>query len=49
MGTAVGRMFVAGSLVVRKWLVVPESRMAHCLMIAALVSIGLRWIEAVRA
>jgi hypothetical protein len=33
MGTAVGNMFVAGALVVRKWLVAPESWMAHRLMV----------------
>ena len=31
-----------GASVVRKWLVAPESRMAHCLMTAALVVIVLR-------
>ncbi len=34
-GTAARTMFVAGSLVVKKWLVAPESRMAHCFMVAA--------------
>ena len=48
-GTVVGSMFVAGALVVRKWLVAPESRMAHHLMVAASVLIILRRIEAVRA
>jgi hypothetical protein len=32
MGTAIGIMFVAGTSIVRKWLVAPELRMAHCLM-----------------
>jgi hypothetical protein len=32
MGTAVGRMFVAGADVVRKCLMAPELRMAHHLM-----------------
>jgi hypothetical protein len=49
MGTVVGSMFVAGALVVRKWLVALESRMAHHLMVAASVLIILRRIEAVRA
>jgi hypothetical protein len=31
MGTAVGSMFVAGALVVGKWLVAPELSMAHLL------------------
>ncbi len=48
MGKVVGSMFVAGALVVRKWLVAPESRMAHCLMVAASELIILRRIEAVR-
>jgi hypothetical protein len=33
MGTAVGNMFVAGALVVRKWLVAPELRIAHHVMV----------------
>jgi hypothetical protein len=37
MGTAVGRMFVAGASIVRKWLVALESRIAHCLMVLASV------------
>jgi hypothetical protein len=49
MGTAVGSMFVAGALVVRKWLVALESRMAHRLMVLASMSIILKRIEAVRA
>jgi hypothetical protein len=48
-GTVAGMMLVAGALVVRKWLVAPESRMAHCLMVAALVVIFLRRTEAARA
>ena len=47
MGTTVGSMFVAGASVIRKWLVAPESRMAHHLMVLALKSIVLRRIEAV--
>jgi hypothetical protein len=46
MGTAVGNMFIAVALVVRKWFVAPESRMAHRLMVLALISIVLRRIEA---
>ncbi len=34
-GTAAGRVLDAGTSVVRKWLVAPESRMAHCLIVAA--------------
>ncbi len=45
MGTAVGNMFVAGALVVRKWLMAPESRLAHHLVVLALISIVLRRIE----
>ena len=48
-GTAAGMMLVAGALVVRKWLVAPELRMAHCLMVAASVVIVLRRMEAARA
>ncbi len=48
-GTAAGMMLVAGALVVRKWLVAPELRMAHCLMVAASVVIVLRRTEAARA
>ena len=42
-------MLVAGAYVVRKWLVAPESRMTHCLMVAALVVIVLRRTEAASA
>ncbi len=38
-----------GAYVVRKWLVAPESRMAHRLMVAALVVIVLRRTEAASA
>ncbi len=48
-GTVAGMMLVAGKLVVRKWLVAAESRMAHCLMVAASVIIVLRRTEAARA
>ncbi len=48
-GTVAGMMLVVGALVVRKWLVAPESRMAHCLMVAASVVIVLRRMEAARA
>jgi hypothetical protein len=34
MDLEVGRMLVAGKLVVRKWPVAPESRMAHPLMVS---------------
>ena len=48
MGMVVGNIFVAGALVVRKWLVAPESRMAHRLMVLVSISIILRRIEAAR-
>ena len=40
-----GRQAMRGT-VVRKWLVAPESRMAHCLMVAALVVMVLSRTEA---
>jgi hypothetical protein len=49
MGMAVGKMLVAGAEVVRKWLVAPESRMAHHLIMSASVVIVLRSNEAARA
>jgi hypothetical protein len=48
-GTVARTMLVAGALVVRKWLVALESRMAHCLMVAALTLIVLRRMEAASA
>ena len=48
-GTATTTMFVAGALVVKKWLAAPESRMAHCFMVAASTLIVLRRMEAARA
>jgi hypothetical protein len=48
-GTAARTMFVAGALVVKKWLVALESRMAHCFMVAASTLIVLRRMEAARA
>ncbi len=45
-GTAARTMFVPGALVVRKWLIAPESRMANYFMVAASV---LRRMEAARA
>jgi hypothetical protein len=48
-GTAARTMFVAGALVVKKWLVAPESRMVHCVMVAASTLIVLRRMEAARA
>ncbi len=47
--TVAAQMFVAGALVVRKWLVAPESRIAHCLMISASVEIVLRSTSAAKA
>ena len=38
-------MLVAGTSVVKKWLVAPESRMAHCLIVVASVVIVLRRME----
>jgi hypothetical protein len=49
MGTAARTMFVAGASVVKKWLVAPESRMAHCFMVAASTLIVLRKVETARA
>jgi hypothetical protein len=47
-GAAVRTMFVAGALVVKKWLVPPESRMAHRFMVAASTLIVLRRMEPAR-
>ncbi len=49
MSTAVRNMFVSGVSIMRKWLVAPELRMAHHLMVLASISIILRRIEAARA
>jgi hypothetical protein len=49
MDVVVGRILVAGASVVRKWLVVPESRMAHLLMVSASVLIVFKRTEAARA
>jgi len=48
-GTVAGTMLVAGASVVRKWLVAPESRIAHCLMVVASVAIVRRRMEAANA
>jgi hypothetical protein len=48
-GTVAGTMLVAGASVVRKWLVAPESRIAHCLMVVASVAIVRRRTEAASA
>jgi hypothetical protein len=48
-GTVAAQMFVAGALVVRKWLIAPESRIAHRLMVSALVEIVLRSTAAAKA
>jgi hypothetical protein len=48
-GTAARIMFVAGASVVKKWLIAPESRMAHHFMVAALTLIVLMRMEAARA
>jgi hypothetical protein len=47
-GTAASTMLVAGASVVKKWLVAPGSRMAHCFMVLASTSIVLRRMEAAR-
>jgi hypothetical protein len=46
MGTSAGTMLVAGASVVRKWLVAPESRIAHFLMVVASIVIVLKRTEA---
>ncbi len=48
-GTVARTMFVARALVVKKWLVAPESKMAHYLIVVASTLIVLRRIEAARA
>jgi hypothetical protein len=47
-GTVARTMFVAVALVVKKWLVAPESRMAHRFMVAASKLIVLKRMEAAR-
>jgi hypothetical protein len=47
-GTAARTMFVAGALVFEKWLIAPESRMAHRFMVAASKLIVLKRMEATR-
>ncbi len=49
IGVMVGVMLSAGALVIKKWLVAPESRMAHRLMVSASVAIVLRREAAARA
>ncbi len=49
MGLVVGKMLVAGASLIRKWLVAPESRMAHCLMVLATVLIVFNRTEAAKA
>jgi hypothetical protein len=44
-----GIMLVAGSAVVRKWLVAPESRIAHSFMVLASVLINFSNTEAAKA
>jgi hypothetical protein len=41
-GMVAAQMFVAGALVVRKWLIAPESRIAHRLMVLVSVEIVFR-------
>jgi hypothetical protein len=48
-GTVDRTMFVAGALIVKKWLVASESRMAHRFMVAASTLIVLRRMEAAMA
>ncbi len=47
-GTVASTMMVAGALVVKKWLLAPESRMAHCVVVVASTLIVLRRMEATR-
>jgi hypothetical protein len=49
MGTGLGRIFAARASVVRKWLVAPELRMAHHLIVLALVLIVLVRIKVASA
>jgi hypothetical protein len=49
MGTVAGMMFAAGALVVRKWLVAPESSMAQFLMVVTSFLIVLRKAVAANA
>ncbi len=49
MGVVGGRILVSGASVIRKWLVAPESRMAHLLMVSASVLIVFKRTEAARA
>jgi hypothetical protein len=49
IGMVVGRILLAGTSGVRKWLVTPESRMAHLLMASASVLIVFKRTEAARA
>ncbi len=48
-GTLSAHMLVAGTLVVRKWFVVPESRIAHRFMVSALVEMVFRRTAAANA
>jgi hypothetical protein len=48
-GTAARTMLVAGALIVKKWLVALESRMAHRFMVLASTLIVLKRMEAARA
>ncbi len=49
MGLVAGTMLVAGALVIRKWLVASELRMAHRLMVLASVLIVFNRTEAAKA
>ncbi len=48
-GTLAAHMLVAGKLVVRKWFVVPKSRIAHRLMVSASVEMVFRKTAAANA
>jgi hypothetical protein len=48
-GMMAGMMLVTGAAVVRKWLIAPELRIAHSLMVLALVLIVFKNIEAAKA
>jgi hypothetical protein len=49
IGLVVEKMLAAGTLVVRKWIVALESRMAHCLIVLASVLIVFNRTEAAKA
>ncbi len=48
-GTLAAHMLVAGKLVVRNWFVAPKLKIAHCLMVLALVEMVFRRTAAANA